>query len=146
MIKEQAGRLSNLLFFWIFRMTLRGKILAVVIAVFVVLTGVLFFISRTVLLDGYKALEQQGMKQHITRVRLGIKNEGEVLNTTVFDWAAGDDAYAFVAGQNPTFVFGKGFDWKNDLVIDLPRDLTGHLTEQGLLNLPTVESAVMKPN
>jgi hypothetical protein len=42
--KEQAGRLSNLLFFWIFRMTLRGKILAVVIAVFVVLTGVLFFI------------------------------------------------------------------------------------------------------
>ena len=53
-------------------MTLRGKILAVVIAVFVVLTGVLFFISRTVLLDGYKALEQQDMKQHITRVRLGI--------------------------------------------------------------------------
>lgn len=153
-------------------MTLRAKILAVVLVVFVVLASVLFFISRTVLLDGYRALEHQDMKQHITRVLLSIKNEGEVLDTTVFDWAAWDDAYAFVAGQNPLFiesnlgdatfnetglklnfvlfidsdgqiVFEKGYDWKNDLSIDFPRDLVGHLTKQGLLKLPTETSAVI---
>ena len=152
-------------------MTLRRKILAVVISVFVVLTGVLFLVSRTVLLDGYRALENQSMNQHLQQVLSSLKNEWETLDTAVYDWAARDDAYAFVAGENDSFVetnlidktfdstglrlnlimfldvdhkpvFQTGYDWKKSRVVPISRAIQHHLTIEGLLNLPQDTSAV----
>jgi len=126
------------------------------------------------MLSGYLDLEMQDMQQHLNRVNKAVASYFNVLDTTAFDWASWDDAYAFVEDKNPEFVktnlvdetfnetglrlnfmvfldtkqnvvFQKGYNWAQKELEPVPQGLLGHLTEMGLVSSRIVKGLLILP-
>ena len=80
------------------------KALLFISASLLVFCGGLFLLSQTVRLDGYLDLEGADMQQQLNRVQKGVASCIQALDATTFDWAAWDDAYAFVETGYHAFV------------------------------------------
>ncbi len=85
-------------------MDIREKTLAQMIVIFAVVTIMLLFISQTILLDSYRAIESKDIVDDIGLILDNINSEFASLETNTLDWGKWDDTYAFARGENPTFV------------------------------------------
>ena len=141
-------------------MTLRRKTLLIIAGTFYGVIILLFFISRTILLESYSDLERQSTHRDVERVLTAYSQVLSSLDTTTADRAAWDDTYAFIAdpgeeyirsnltdstftelglnlmlykdpsGQN---VFGKAFDLEDEEEIPLPPGVSTYLAENDFL-------------
>ena len=151
-------------------MTLRKKILAIIIVTFLTLIAILFLASQTLLLDSFNKLEEQNTRQNVERTLGTLSNEFASLEALAGDWAAWDDTYAFTEDVNTDYiesnlvdgtftglrlnlilfinssgrtVFGKAFDLHNEEEIPVPQSLQEHLSANDLLlHHPDTESSV----
>ena len=141
-------------------MTLRRKTLLIIAGTFYGVIILLFFISRSILLESYSDLERQSTQLDVERVLTAYSQVLSSLDTTTADRAAWDDTYAFIAdpgeeyirsnltdstftelglnlmlykdpsGQN---VFGKAFDLEDEEEIPLPPGVSTYLAENDFL-------------
>lgn len=141
-------------------MTLRRKTLLIIAGTFYGVIILLFFISRTILLESYTDLENQSTHRDVERVVTAYSQELSSLDTTVADWAAWDDTYAFIADPDEEYirsnlidstfielglnlmlyidssgqtVFGKAFDLENEEEIPVPQSVSTYLTDHDFL-------------
>ena len=84
-------------------MDLREKTLAGLIALFVIVTIILFFLSTTIFLDSYRAIESRDVTDDMTIILSNIHDEFTNLKASVSDWGPWDDLYEFTLGDNPDF-------------------------------------------
>lgn len=136
-------------------MTLRKKTLLIIGGTFYALIILLFFISRDVILDSFVELEEQNVRQNVARALNTLSSELSYLDTTVADWAARDDTYAFIEDANNEYiksnlpdetfvglslnlimfidssgrtVFSKALDLRTEEEVDIPKDLQRHFS------------------
>ncbi|MBT3602345.1 MAG: response regulator [Candidatus Latescibacteria bacterium] len=141
--------------------SIRKKTLLFILGALLVFCVGMLLLSRSVMLDGFLDLETQDMRQQISRVRKGVASYNDALDTTVFDWAAWDDAYDFVVTKDKRFVetnlvdeifqdsrlrlnfvifldaatkvvFEKGYDRVKNEEVPVPQGIFGHLADTGL--------------
>ena len=151
-------------------MTLRKRILAIIIVTFLSLITILFFTSQTILLNSFNKLEEQRTSRNVERALSALSNDLSSLDATAGDWAAWDDTYAFIEDANDEYVesnlidgtftelklnlmlfinssgrtvFGKAFDLHNVEEMPVPQSLQEHLSANDLLlHHPDTESSV----
>jgi len=141
-------------------MTLRRKTLLIIASTFYGVIILLFFISRTILLESYADLERQSIYRDVDRALASYSQELAGLETTTSDWAAWDDTYAFIADTNEEYirsnltdstfielglnvmlyvdadgriVFSKAFDLENEEAIPLPQSIPDYLADHDFL-------------
>ena len=85
-------------------MKLQSKAILSITSVFIALVIVFTIILKTVLLDGFLALERANVDDNVQRVQKLLEHEEENLSRLVSDWAIWDDAYTFVKNRNPQFI------------------------------------------
>ncbi len=150
-------------------MTLRRKTLLIIAGTFYGVIILLFFISRTILLESYADLEGQSTYRDVDRVLASYSQQLASLETTASDWAAWDDTYAFIADASEEYirsnltdstftglglnlmlyadsagqiVFSKAFDLKNEEAIPLPQSIPDYLAgHEFLVNHKDTESS-----
>ncbi|MBL7125830.1 MAG: PAS domain S-box protein [Dehalococcoidales bacterium] len=141
-------------------MTLRKKTLLIIAGTFYGVIILLFFISRNILLESYADLERRSTHRDVERVLVAYSQGPSELETTIVDWAARDDTYAFIADHNEDYIrsnltdstftqlglnlmlyidssrqitFGKAFDLENEEEIPLPPGISAYLTKHSFL-------------
>ncbi len=85
-------------------MTIRRKTISIICLTFIVLIGLLYTISRKVLLDSYAQLAERSVKQNIKRFQNVLSEDISSLSTNAYDWSAWDDTYAFIEDVNGEYL------------------------------------------
>lgn len=83
---------------------LRGQILPIIGTTLMGLLGVIYLSSSTLLLAGFAKFEQQDTVRNVKRAVDVLSDEIDKLSFTANDWAAWDDAYAFIEDENPDYI------------------------------------------
>ncbi|MFH1560135.1 MAG: CHASE4 domain-containing protein [Chloroflexota bacterium] len=150
-------------------MTLRKKTFLMLGVTLISLFGVLFVISRVIVLGGFADQEKQDTHRSVERVLSALDNDLFTLDTTTRDWASWDDTYDFIQNGDedyiesnlgdPTFitlrlnlmqyidalgniVFEKAYDLNEERQIPIPEGLHQHLsTDDILLNHLELDSS-----
>ena len=84
--------------------SLRTKMLLAMAAGMLLLAALIFFVARTVLLDGYSKLEKDKTNIQINSAISLLKEQSDQLSTSVRDYAHWDDMYQFVYKKDPAFI------------------------------------------
>ena len=84
--------------------SLRTKMLLAMAAGMLLLFALIFFVARTVLLDGYSKLEIDKTNIQIDSAIGLLKEQSDQLSTNVRDYAHWDDMYQFVYKKDPAFI------------------------------------------
>ena len=84
--------------------SLRAKMLLAMAAGMLLLFALIFFVARTVLLDGYSKLEKDKATIQINSAISLLNEQSEQLGISVRDYAHWDDMYQFVVKKDPTFI------------------------------------------
>ncbi len=141
-------------------MSLRRKILLVVILTLISLIGLPYLISRALLLESFTRLETQSTRQHVRRALNALGDNLEALNAIATDWAWWDDTYAFIADPDEAYirsnlvdetfvglrvnlilfldtagelVFGKAYDLRHGQQVPIPAGIQTLITDGNLL-------------
>ncbi|MEM7793820.1 MAG: CHASE4 domain-containing protein, partial [Cyanobacteria bacterium P01_C01_bin.118] len=141
-------------------MNLRRKTLLLTICPMLGLIAVLYSCLSIVLHRSYTQLERQDAQRNLERVSEVITSDLEQLQFLTEDWAAWDDAYAFIKDASPQFidsnfednvfaslelnfivfvniegkiVHGKGYDLEAEEAIPIPVSLKQQLDKDSLL-------------
>jgi PAS domain S-box-containing protein len=141
-------------------MSLRTKTLALVGLAITGLMTILYVTTRILLLGSFAHLEEEATRQDVQRALSAISQQLDELDTTVYDWAAWDDTYEFMADHNAGYVtsnllddtfvtlrlnlmllvnpsgqitFAKAFDTHDEEAVPVPASVLDHLSETGLL-------------
>ncbi|MEQ8170614.1 MAG: CHASE4 domain-containing protein [Candidatus Eremiobacterota bacterium] len=85
-------------------MNLRKKALFIIIITFIILIGILYIISRELLLRSFSDLEKEYTKKHLYRTINAIDHEASSLNILLSGWAPWDDTYNFIRNKNNTYI------------------------------------------
>ncbi len=85
-------------------MTLRSKVVLILVSVFIIYGAVDFSIQRFVVFPGFKALENEHALKNSKRIVQAIEREMHHLNLLCFDWAAWDDTYDFVESFSKEYI------------------------------------------
>ncbi len=83
---------------------LRAKILLAATLGMIVLLGLIFFVARTALLDGYARLEKDKTLIQINSAISLLKEQSDQLSSIVRDNAHWDDMYHYMLTQDPAFI------------------------------------------
>src|SRR5690349_15751049 len=86
------------------RMNPWHKTLLLVTLTFIALFGVLYCVSRALVLRRFAALEQQDTSQNLERVISALENDMANLSHTTSDYSAWDQTVAFVQRARPIYV------------------------------------------
>ena len=70
----------------------------------ILLFALIFFVARTVLLDGYSKLEKDKTMIQVNSAISLLNEQSDQLSVSVRDYAHRDDIYQFVLDKNPAFV------------------------------------------
>ncbi len=84
-------------------MSLKHKILGLVLAVLVIFFAAAFGVQQTVVYSRFVALEQEEASKNVERALAAIDRELNVLLPSAADWALWDDTYAFVQDRNEEY-------------------------------------------
>ncbi|MCZ7401855.1 MAG: ATP-binding protein [Candidatus Methanoperedens sp.] len=141
-------------------MSLRKKTLLIIGISLFFLIALLYFISSAVVLNSFSKVEKQDTIKNVNRVNDALSDEIYVLSGVVGDWAAWNETYTFVNGENPKFVeeqiadttfieirvnlmlfinstggiaYGSGFDLKNDTTMPIPEGMQEYLSADSIL-------------
>ncbi|MBA3533404.1 MAG: PAS domain S-box protein [Ardenticatenales bacterium] len=85
-------------------MKVREKTLLLISATLIGLILVLYAVLSTLLLRSFTELEDQQLRQNLTRAENVLLNEQEQLDTQLSDWAVWDDTYQFAQDGNQAFI------------------------------------------
>lgn len=85
-------------------MSIRFKIILLLIAISVVLCATIYGVGSTVLMDNYYKIENESMVRNLERVSDALTNEIAQLDTKLTDWAKWDDSYKFVDDKNKEYI------------------------------------------
>jgi len=85
-------------------MNLRKKALFIIIITFIILIGILYIISRELLLRSFSDLEKEYTKKDLYRTINAIEHEASSLDTLLSGWAPRDDTYTFVVNKNKNYI------------------------------------------
>ncbi|MDY7016706.1 MAG: diguanylate cyclase [Nitrospirota bacterium] len=85
-------------------MSLRRKAFIIAFAALGVLFLAMYATSHLTLLEGFRKIESQNVRQNVRRVLGALEQEYTSLSAKAGDWAGWEEADRFVAGQNPDFV------------------------------------------
>ncbi len=141
-------------------MTLGNKTLLTISATFVGLIAILFVLSQTILLGGFRKLEEDDTRRNVGRALSALETEIKNLSSLNLDWASWDDSYQFIVERNTDYiksnlndetlakqklnlimyldssgkiVFGKAIDHRGMKEVPLPKDLMRHLAPESPL-------------
>jgi len=151
-------------------MSLRNKTLLIIGVILAGLIAAAYAVSSTILLDSYSKLEEQYTRQNVERVRDALAEELAVMNSTLSDWSAWDETYAFIQDANLAYVQGnlsdltfinlrlslmvfvdssgrivysKAVDLKSGRQVPVPQGLETHLfSDSPLLQRPDTKSSL----
>ena len=85
-------------------MSLRIKTLLVMALTLAGLLAGLFLISRTIVLGGFAHLEEEDVRENVTRFQEALSEEVTQIDRTAGDWAPWDDTYAFIEDGNQEYI------------------------------------------
>jgi PAS domain S-box-containing protein len=85
-------------------MTLRGKILAIILVTLAGLILILFGVSQQILLHSYVRLEEQDTSRNVQRALNALSDDVSRFETVVGDWAPWDDTYTFIDDLNAQYI------------------------------------------
>ncbi|MEQ8190202.1 MAG: CHASE4 domain-containing protein [Candidatus Eremiobacterota bacterium] len=85
-------------------MNLHKKALFIIITTFIILIGILYIISRELLLRSFSDLEKEYTKKHLYRTISAIEHETSSLDILLSGWAPRDDTYNFILDKNNTYI------------------------------------------
>ncbi len=151
-------------------MTIRKKSLLAIVITFVSLIVILFAISRFILLENLREVEEESTRQNVERAVNALSYTLSDLKSTTTDWASWDDTYTFIKDGNSEYiktnlvdgtfialrlnlmlfvnssgqtVFSKAFDLHREEEIQVPQSLQAHLSgDSPLLSRPDMESRI----
>ncbi len=83
---------------------IRKTTLLIIFATTLFLVLLLYGISETFFLGSFANLEDHTVLQNVDRAQLALSSDIDQLNTTVRDWAAWNDSYAFVMDRNQNYI------------------------------------------
>ena len=83
---------------------IRCQLTRITIGVILALFITIIAFSRTVFLDGYRAIEQRLMENDLKRATDAITFRLKELERTAIDWSAWDDTYRFVVDRNQQYI------------------------------------------
>jgi sensor domain CHASE-containing protein len=106
----------------------RIRIILTILVSILVLTSVLYTMSKTVLTESYLSIEEEQMLQNLERVDLAISNYRNSLNVKLRDWAQWDDTYNFIQGNDPTYA---DINLGDGTLINLEINLMAFVDEDG---------------
>jgi len=86
------------------KIRMRAKTLLTLLAATIVLIALVHTVSNTLMLGGFKDLEEAEVTTDMERLRAILDERIEALNTKAKDWAIWDDTYDFVADRNEEYV------------------------------------------
>ncbi len=149
-------------------MKLRSKTLIIVASTLLVLEGVLYTVSRSVLMDGFTRVEVESTVRNVQRVLDAFSENISNLSIKAADWAKWDDTYEFIDNVNQVYVksnltdesllelkinimlflnkdkrviFGRGYDLEAEEGKEIdPRSLSTILSDEQLMNHEGQES------
>ena len=84
--------------------SLRTKMLLAMAAGMLLLFALIFFVARTVLLDGYAKLEKDKNNIQVNSAISLLNEQSNQLNSSVRDNAHWDDIYHYIVTRNPAFI------------------------------------------
>src|SRR4030095_4256994 len=85
-------------------MSLRLKTFLTVLVTLAALLAIVFALSSTVLMRGFREVERRSATLDVQRARDAFLWEAESLGAKLGDWAAWDDSYRFVASSDEAFI------------------------------------------
>lgn len=85
-------------------MTLRAKTLLVIGITFLIMLGLLYAATSSVLMDSFKKLENDYVLQNVNQARSALEDDLTTLVNTARDYAAWDKTYAFMEGRNKDYL------------------------------------------
>lgn len=152
------------------QMSLRLKNLLIIGITVVCLIVLLYTISSAVVLNGFSLVEKNDTIENVDRVNDALSDELSVLSGVVGDWAAWNETYTFVNGENPKFVeeqiadrtfieiklnlvlfvnstggiaYGSGYDLRNGSTAAIPGSMQNYLDPGSiLLRHPDTKSSI----
>lgn len=84
-------------------MSLRTKIIALVLCVYTLATLVALAVQKRVIMPQFEQLERTNAGADLDRCIKAIRSEQEHLAVLARDWGGWDDTYRYVQGENPSF-------------------------------------------
>ncbi len=85
-------------------MKLRGKTLAIIVFIILMVTISFFVISQTIFTGSSTETENQYTHMVLNNTLHALNSDLATLNNTANDWSQYDNAYEFVSGNNPSFI------------------------------------------
>jgi PAS domain S-box-containing protein len=85
-------------------MSLRFRIVTLILVSFTFLVGIGYLLQRFILLPSYIELEQHQAKEDVGRCLEAIKSELHHLELLADDWAAWNDTYRFIQDRNEEYI------------------------------------------
>lgn len=85
-------------------MNLRQKTILMILATFIVVMGAGAALANIFFLGSFRGLEQEMMKEEVSRFHYLLDSELENLATIANDWAAWDDTYRFIQSSDPAYI------------------------------------------
>ena len=85
------------------KLTLRARILLVLLIIFSLLGATAYIIHSQVLLPSFLELEDQHIRTNVQRIVNALENEQHHLSLIVHDWSAWDDTYKYIVDHNPEY-------------------------------------------
>jgi sensor domain CHASE-containing protein len=95
-------------------MRMRGKVIAILTLLIAAVLLTRHFISSTVVMPKFLALEQQKGDRDVHRVQMALEMQLEQMADNVEDYAQWDEMFAFLNSRNPAFVQGNLSPWVFD--------------------------------
>jgi len=77
-------------------MTLKTKVVLILLGVFAICGAVDFCVQRFIILSSFEEIERNEINEHIKRSVYAIEREIEHIDSFSYDWGAWDDTYAFI--------------------------------------------------
>ncbi len=118
-------------------MSLRLKVIILLIGVLIAYLAAVFAVERLVILPAFTALEREAALKDAQRIKDAIDRDVTYIGRKCSDWANWDDSYEFVASHDPAFV-------ESNLTITALQGLDLHLI--GLFDADGKTASVLATN
>ena len=109
-------------------MSLGRKTLLLTGFILITAVGLLYVVSKSILVQSFVELEQSSMQNHVQRVLNAVDDDLGSLDVTGQDWAYWSDTYDYMLGDNPDFAEDNLYDevfftYRVNVILLIDRDL-----------------------
>ncbi len=130
-------------------MSLRTKVLYIIIAILVFMLGIMYLGNQRFLLSNMEEIEEYYARQDVERVQLALTNEINFFGATLNDWASWDDTYNFIIDRNEAYIrsnLGDSAFINNRINLMLILDSDGETVFEKAFDLQKGREVAVPPN